>query len=161
MEDRYGKYIRLFSSLFFLVTGFIIAVIILMLLIRLFFGLLSYIPWITYIYMGFIILVPAALFIPAYVIYFRRTASHPSKFVKWLSYAVFSIAMLVWSVFLVLDIAGFFKHAYTAIGNYRSYDMIFLAANVACFFLIGVIQALTAEKETDWMERANRREEKI
>lgn len=156
MEDRFGKYIRLFSSLFFLVIGFIVGVILLMLLLRLFFGLLSYIPWVTYIYMGFIILVPAALFMPAFIIYFRRTASHPSKLVKWVSYAVFSIALLAWSVFLVMDVAVFFKHAYTTIGMYRSYDMIFLAANVACFFLIGVMQALTADKESDWMERASK-----
>ena len=156
MEDRFEKYIRLFSSLFFLVTGFIITIILLILLIRLFFGLLSYIPWITYIYMGFIILVPAALFIPAYTVYFRRTFSHPVKIVKVISYAVFTIAIGAWSVFLVMDMASFFKHAYTAIGMYKSYDMIFLASNVACFFLIGVLQALTSEKETDWMERANK-----
>ena len=156
MEDRFGKYIRLFSSLFFLVIGFIITIILLMLFIRLFFGLLSYIPWITYIYMGFIILVPAALFIPAYIVYFRRTTSHPAKIVKVISYTIFTIAIGAWSVFLVMDMVSFFKHAYTAIGMYKSYDMIFLASNVACFFLIGVLQALTTEKETDWMERAKK-----
>ncbi len=69
MEDRFGKYLRLLGSIFFLVLGFIVAVILLLLTVRLFFGLMSYIPWITYIYMIFIILVPAALFIPAYIVY--------------------------------------------------------------------------------------------
>ncbi len=156
MEDRFGKYIRLFGSIFFLVTGFITAIIILMLLTRLFFGLLSYIPWVTYIYMVLIILVPAALFIPVYIVYFRRTFSHPVKIVKGISYAVFSTAIGAWAVFLVMDMARFFKHAYTTIGMYNSYDMVFLAANVACIFIIGVLQALTTEKETDWLERANK-----
>ena len=106
--------------------------------------------------MGFIILVPAALFIPAYIVYFRRTSSHPRKIVKAVSYLVFSIAIGAWAVFLVMDMTVFFKHAYTTIGMYKSYDMVFLAANVACFFLIGVLQALTTEKEADWMERANK-----
>ena len=34
------------------------------------------------------------------------------------------------------------------------YDMVFLAAIVACFFLVGVMQAFTTAKEKDWMERS-------
>jgi len=154
MEDRFGKYLRLLGSIFFLVLGFIVAVILLLLTVRLFFGLMSYIPWITYIYMIFIILVPAALFIPAYIVYIRRTTSHPNKMVKWISYMIFTLAIATWSVFLFMDMVTFYKHAYTAIGMYKSYDMVFLAVNVASFFLVGVMQAFTTAKEKDWMERS-------
>ena len=153
MEDQFGKYLRLFGTIFFSVIGFIVMLVLLLLGIRLFFGLMSYIPWVTYVYMVFIIMVPAGLFIPAYIIYFRRTGSHPGKTIRFISYILFTVAICTWSVFLVLDMITFFRYAYNAIGMYRSYDMVFLAANVSCFFLIGVLQAFTAAKEKDWMER--------
>ena len=153
MEDQFGKYLRLFGTIFFSVIGFILALVLLLLGIKLLFGLMSYIPWFTYVYMIFIILVPAGLFIPAYIIYFRRTASHPGKTVRLVSYLLFIIAICIWTIFLVLDMITFFRYGYNAIGMYRSYDMIFLAANVACFFIVGLMQAFTTAKEKDWMER--------
>ncbi len=153
MDDQFGKYLRLFGSLFFLVIGFIFALILLLIGVRLLFGLMSYIPWFTYVYIIFILLVPSVLFITAYLIYFKRTARHPNKIVKWISYLLFSAALIAWMISLVLDIGIFYKHAYTSIGMYYSYDMIFLIANVACFFLVGVMQAFTTNKEVDWMER--------
>ena len=153
MEDRFSKYLRLFGSIFFLVIGFIVSLILLLVAVKLLFGLLSYIPWFTYAYMIFIILVPAGLFIPAYIIYFKRTATHPAKYVRWISYLIFTVAIIIWSIFLVLDMITFFKYAYASIGMYRSYDMIFLAINVASFFLVGIMQAFTTKKEQDWMER--------
>ena len=104
--------------------------------------------------MIFIILVPAGLFIPAYIVYIRRTATHPNLIVKWISYVIFTFAIATWSVFLCMDMVTFYKHAYTAIGMYKSYDMVFLAVNVASFFLVGVMQAFTTAQEKDWMERS-------
>jgi hypothetical protein len=153
MDDQFGKYLRLFGSLFFLVIGFVFALILLLIGVRLLFGLMSYIPWFTYVYIIFILLIPAALFITAYLIYFKRTAKHPNKIVKWISYFLFSAALVAWVIFLIMDIGIFYKHVYTSIGMYYSYDMIFLIANVACFFLVGVMQAFTTTKEADWMER--------
>ncbi|MEP7164053.1 MAG: hypothetical protein ABI741_05120 [Ferruginibacter sp.] len=155
MEDRLGKYIRLFGSIFFSVIGFIIAFILVLLGIKFLFGLMSYIPWFTYVYISFIILVPSALFITAFIIYFKRTATHANKVVRWLSYFLFSVALVAWMVTLFLDIRIFYKHAYDSIGMYNSYDMIFLAANVASLFLVGVMQAFTTVKEKDWMEKSN------
>jgi hypothetical protein len=153
MEDKYGKYVRLFGTLFFAMVGFIVALILLLLGVRLIFGLLSFIPWSVYIYMLFIIAVPAVLFIGIYIIYFRRTTSHNSAVVRYISYGIFSIALIFWAIFFVLDLIKFFKYAYPDIEKYRSYDMIFLSANVAAIFLIGVMQAFSSPKEKDWMER--------
>ncbi|HPH84593.1 MAG TPA: hypothetical protein PLC48_04005 [Ferruginibacter sp.] len=154
MDDQFGKYIRLFGTLFFTLIGFILSLLLLMLGLRLFFGLLSYIPWFTYIYMIFIIMVPAALFISVFIVYMRRTAFHPSRIIRYISYTLFSIALIAWAVFLFLDLKTFFTHAYVEIGKYYSYNMPFLASNVACIFLVGVMQAFTTAKEKDWMERA-------
>ena len=153
MEDRFGKFLRLFGSIFFLGIGIILAFVLVLLGIKLLFGLMSYIPWFTYVYIIFIILVPSALFIPAYIVYFKRTNAHPNKAVRWVSHFLFSAALIAWAVFLFLDIVIFYKHAYSSIGMYHSYDMIFLISNVACFFLVGVMQAFTTNKEVDWMER--------
>ncbi len=153
MEDNFGKYLRLFGSIFFLALGSLIALILVLLGIRLLFGLMSYIPWITYIYTLFILLIPATLFVAIFIIYFKRTFSHPNKVARFISYFLFSAALIAWAIYLFSDIMIFYKHAYTSIGMYHSYDMIFLASNVACIFIVGVIQAFTTAKEKDWMER--------
>jgi hypothetical protein len=154
MDDQYGKYIRLFGTLFFTLIGFIVSLLLLMLGLRLFFGLLSYIPWFTYIYMIFIIMVPSALFISVFIVYMRRTAFHPSRIIRYISYTLFSIALLAWGICLFLDLKTFFTYAYVEIGRYNSFNMLFLASNVACIFLVGIMQAFTTAKEKDWMERA-------
>ena len=154
MEDRYGKYIRLFTTLFFTMIGVLIAFVLLLLGVRLIFGLLDYIPWASYIYTLFIMAVPAVLFISIYIIYFKRTASHSSSAVRYISYSIFYIALIFWGIFFVMDIITFYKHAYTDIEKYQSYNMIFLAANVAAIFLVGVMQAFSAPKEKDWMEKS-------
>ena len=153
MEDN-GKYLRLFGTLFFSFIGFIAAFVLLMLGIRLVFGMLVYIPWVSYVYLAFILIVPAALFVSGFIIYFRRTRTHPSKTMRGISYFIFSAALLIWGYVFISDMIVFFKHGYQAIEKYKSYEMIFLAANVACFFLVGIMQAFTTEKEKDWMERS-------
>ncbi|MEO6488516.1 MAG: hypothetical protein ABIO04_01140 [Ferruginibacter sp.] len=155
MDDRFGKYLRLFGTLFFSLIGLILALILILLGIKFLFGLVSNVTWITYAYMIFILLIPAALFIACYIVYFKRTSTHPNTAVRWISYTIFSLALISWITFICLDAVTFYKHTYTAIGMYRSYDMIFLAINVAIFFIVGVIQALTTKKEVDWMDRTS------
>ncbi|MEP6711860.1 MAG: hypothetical protein ABJA37_05580 [Ferruginibacter sp.] len=158
MEDRYGKYVRLFSTLFFTMVGLIIAFILLLLGIRLIFGLLSFISWSAYIYTLLIMMVPAVLFISIFIIYFKRTVTHPSSVVRYISYAIFSVALIFWSIFLVRDVATFFKYAYTDIEKYNGYNYIFLSANVATIFIVGIMQAFSMPKEKDWMERNREKE---
>ena len=158
MEDRYGKYVRLFGTIFFAMLGFILAFILLLLGVRLIFGLLSFISWSAYVYTLFIMMVPAVLFISIFIIYFKRTSSHPSPFVRYISYSLFSIALIFWAIFFALDLITFFKHAYTDIEKYNGYNYIFLSANVATIFLVGVMQAFSAPKEKDWMERNREKE---
>ena len=153
MQQDQGKYLRLFGMLFFTFIGFIVAFVLLMLGIKLFFGLLSYIPWFTYVYMLFLLIVPASLFITAYIYYYRKTTRHPSKPVRIISYVIFCLALIVWGTLFTMDMISFFTHFYNTIGEYYTYDIFFLAGNVALFFLIGIMQAFTTEKEKDWRER--------
>lgn len=159
MEDQFGKYFRLFGTIFFTFIGFILALILLMLGIKLLFGVLSYIPWLTYLYILLIVIFPATLFTAVYIIFIRKTRKHPSAPVRWLSYIVFTVALICWAYFFGYDLYLFFKHFYTTIDKYYTYNLLFLSLNVGCIFLFGVIQALTTAKEKDWMEKAGERGE--
>lgn len=152
-NDQHGKYIRLFGTLFFTFIGFIIAVILLLLGIRLLFGVLSYIPWLSNIFTLFIICVPAALFISVFLLYFYRTKSHPSAPARIISYIFFTAALAAWLYVLLVDVILFFKSYYVAIGEYMSYDMLFLTSNVILLVITAMIQGLTLKKEEDWMEK--------
>lgn len=152
MEDN-GKYLRLFGTLFLMFIGFIVGIILILLGLKFFFGMLSYIPGIVHLFTLFIICVPAALFVSVYIIYFKRTKSHPSAPARMVSYILFILVLAAWAFFFVKDLVVFFRHLYTTVGEYMSYDLFFLSGNVFIIFLVGIIQALTAKKEVGWMER--------
>ena len=51
------------------------------------------------------------------------------------------------------DVVKFFTTQATDTDKYYSYNLLFLVCNGALIFLIGILQALTTEKEKNWMER--------
>jgi hypothetical protein len=139
--------------MFFSLLGFILLLSILFWGIRLMFGALDSMSWFSYFYMIGMLLLPSSFFIFVYVVFFKRTRSHPSKPVRLISNLLFTVAISTWLVVLVADMISFFKMASKEISNYFSYNLLFLTINIATIFLIGVIQALTAEKEKDWMDK--------
>ena len=153
MEDQFAKYLRLFGTLFLTLFGFIVAVIVVLLSLRFMFGLLSYIPWFTYVYMILILFVPAALFISVFISYFIRTRYHPSAAIRAVSYFVFSAALLTWATCFIWDMISFFKHVYTDIGKYYTYNLLLLSASVGLIFFVGIIQAFSRPEEKDWMAK--------
>lgn len=54
---------------------------------------------------------------------------------------------------MVTDLIHFFRTMATDTDKYFSYHLGFLVSNGALIFFIGILQALTTEKEKDWMER--------
>src|SRR6476620_10259316 len=142
MDDN-GKHLRLFGTIFLTLVGFIAALVLLFLGMRLLFGLLTYMPWLSYVYMLIMLSVPAAIFISVYLVYFKRTKTHPVKAVRWISQTIFIVSILVWIAAYISDLVLFFKKGSEEIGHYWSYNMIFLAIDVALIFIIGVIQAFT------------------
>lgn len=153
MDTREDKYIGLILRLIALVLGFLLVLVLFFLLMRGIFGLLKFVPWLTYLYMSGIILLPFCLFTGVYLVYWRRTKRHPSAVVKFISYGIFSAALAGWAYCLYNDAGTFFTHAYSSIDKYISYNMFILAGNVFAIFLVGIIQALTSEKEKDWLQR--------
>ncbi len=153
MYNQSGKFFRLFATIFFSVVGFVLAIGLLMLLLRLIVSSFDQIPWFTYFYMCIIILLTPCLFITVYSIFLKKTVYHPSKPVKMISYLVFTMAILSWLTVLTIDFIEFFKNGYPDIDRYYGYNLLFLFINVAIIFFSGVMQALTTEKEKDWMEK--------
>lgn len=153
MEDKFSKFLRLFGTIFFTLVGFILVFVLLMLLLRLIVGSLDYIPWFTYVYMSFFILIPSSLFLSVYFIFFKRTFKYKSKPIRFISGFLFSIGMLSWITVLTIDCIEFLKNGYSEIARYYSYNLLFLFINIGMIFFIGVMQALGAEKEKDWMEK--------
>ncbi|HSN60232.1 MAG TPA: hypothetical protein VLR49_04825 [Ferruginibacter sp.] len=157
MEDRFSKYFHLTFNLFFTFLGFILSLLVLMLGLKYMFRLLDYIPWFVYVYMLFIIIVPASLFISIFVIYLKRTVSHPSAGVRAVSNSIFVLALILWAAAFVMDMITFFKNGSREISNYYSYNIFLLTGSVATIFLIGVLQALSTVKEKDWIEKRKER----
>jgi hypothetical protein len=99
------------------------------------------------------LLLPTAVFTSVYIIFYKKTSSHPAKSVKLISKIVFITAILAWIVTMVWDVSVFFQKRYTDIDKYFSYNLLYLASNGFAIFLIGIIQALTTEKEKDWFDK--------
>jgi hypothetical protein len=153
MEDRFSKYFQLTFNLFFTFIGFIAALLLLMVGLKYIFRLLDYIPWFVYVYVIFIINVPAAFFTGVFTIYFKRTRLHPHAAARATSYTVFSIALICWIAAFFSDMVTFIKTGSREISNYYGYNIFLLVASVALIFMVGVMQALSTEKEKDWMEK--------
>jgi CBS domain containing-hemolysin-like protein len=158
MEDKFAKYLQLSNRLIITLVCFVAAVLLLLFGLRLVFGLLDSIPWFKYLFSLFIIMVPALVLITVFLIYFSRTKQHSVAWVRYLSWGLFVAALLVWGYFLVADFITFFQTTSQDIGNYHSYSRWFLAGSVALIFIVGIIQALSTEKEKDWLEKRRERE---
>ena len=156
MQQR-DRHFKLFLTLLISILGFLAALVLLFFLMRLVFGILSYMPWLTYVYSLGVLSAPAAVFIPAWIIYLRRTSDHPVQWVMVLSYIIMPSMLLLWGIFYIYDLITFFRTGSTVIMKYMSWEMVFLAANVAVIFLMGVVQALSMPVEKDWMTKARER----
>lgn len=153
MYNQSGRFLRLFGNIFFSLIGIIVLVALIMLALRLISSGFDAIPWFTYFYMCIVLLIPPTLFGTVHIIFFRKTKYHPSTWVKYISYFLFTPLLISWAVILIIDFKEFFTNHYPDIERYYAFNLLILFINVAVVFFIGVLQALTTEKEKDWMER--------
>lgn len=153
MHNQGGRFLRLFGNIFFSFLGVLLAVALVMLLLRLISTGFDAIPWFTYFYMCMILLIPPSLFGTVYFIFFKKTSLHPAAAVKYISYVLFIAGLLSWLTVLIVDFKEFFTNHYPDIDRYHGYNLLFLFIHVAVIFFTGVMQALTTEKEKDWMEK--------
>ena len=151
MEDKFIRYSKLYFLIFLL---FLSVPVIIGLVIATFYGfskLVSTAPT-DVIFELLVLSVPCAIFTSAHYIFFRRTGSHPSAAVRIISRALFVIGFCLAITFLVMDIITYFRKP-VDVGDYRSFNMWYLAGNIGGLFIIAIMQAFTTETEKDWMER--------
>ena len=152
MEDKFLKYTKLYILLFLM---FLSVPVLIALLIGTFYGLSKIISSspVDILFQLLVISMPAAVFCTAYTIFFKRTGKHPLASVRIISKTLFTIGFVSSLVFLILDIISFFRHRGGDITDLRCFDMVFLALNIGGLFLIALLQALTTEKEKDWLQK--------
>ncbi len=152
MEDRFSKYSKLYLLIFLL---FLCVPVLLGLIVAAFYGISklvsSTVADITF-GLGVVSLAPA-IFMSVYFIFFKRTKKHPVKAIKIISQILFVAGFLLSLTVLVFDMIFFFTKFNTDITGYYGLGLTFLAGNVAMLFLIAIVQALTTNKEVDWMDR--------
>ena len=152
MEDRFTKYSKLYILIFLL---FLCVPVLLGLIIVTFYGVSKIISSsITDIIFGLgIVSLTPAIFLSVYYIFFKRTKNHPVPIVRIISKIIFVTGFIAAIIVLVYDMRSFFTKYSTDIASYLGYSLAFAAGNVAVLFLIAIVQALTTNKEVDWMDR--------
>jgi hypothetical protein len=152
MEDRFTKYSKLYILIFLL---FLCVPVLLGLIIAAFYGISKIISsTIADISFGLgVVSLAPAVFMSVYFIFFKRTKKHPVKTVRLISYILFITGFITSLVVLVFDMISFFTKFNTDITGYHGLSLAYLAGNVAMLFLIAIAQALTTNKEVDWMDR--------
>ena len=152
-EATFEKYLQLLGLLLLTAIGLTVAFILLLVGFRGLFGVFNTLPWIAFIYRSLLLIVPFAVFVPVYIIFFRRTAGHPVAAIRLISRIIFLAAILSWGYALVSDLLAFGGKSSMTMEGYLSFDLFFLAGHVACVFFTGILQALSMPKEPDWMDR--------
>ena len=152
MDDRFIKYSKLYALIFLL---FLTVPVMLGLLIAAFYGISKLVSSsVADIIFGLgIVTLAPALFAAVYVIFFKRTKSHPVAWVRIISSILFIVGIGISIIVLVTDMITFFTRFNTDIGGYYGLGLGYLAANVGMLFLIAIIQAFTTKKEVDWIDR--------
>lgn len=152
MDNRFTKYSKLYVIIFLL---FLSVPVILALLVAFFWGLSKIVSSnVADIVFGLgLITIAPAIFSTAYLIFFKRTATHPVASVRTISKIIFVAGIAISIIVLIADMVSFFTKYATDISAYRCYSLPFLAGNIATLFLIAIMQAFTTKKEVDWMDR--------
>jgi hypothetical protein len=152
MEDRFTKYSKLYILIFLL---FLSVPVLLGLVIVVFYGISKLVSSsVADIIFGLgVVSLAPALFMSVNFIFFKRTKNHPSETVRLISRLLFITGFICSLVVLVLDMRSFFTRFNTDITGYHGFSLTYLAGNVAVLFGIAIMQALTTNKEVDWMDR--------
>lgn len=156
MEDKFLKYSRLYVLVFLLFLSIPVTI---GLLVAFFYGfskLISLGPA-DLVFQLLVISLPASVLGAVYLIFFRRTARHPSAVVRIVSRLLFVVGLASCVFFLVKDIIAFFRQPSYDISDYSCFSIAFMAGNIATLFLVAILQAFTTEKEKDWREKSRER----
>lgn len=157
MDDRFTKYSKLYLLIFLMS---LCVPVVIGLFVALMYGFFSLVPVkpASMVYELLIISLAPSVFAAVYYIFFKRTKKHPAAVVRGISYIMFGIGFCSCIVVLALDYKSFFNNAIFGAGGYYSFAILFLAGNIASLFLIALLQALTTNKEEDWVEKRKKKQ---
>ncbi len=114
---------------------------------------LNALPFFQRAFVFFILSLPAFILLFVWLVFFKRIKHHHSKTVRFISYII-TIAALLFSLFFYgRDVLRLFQTWNDTVTDYFVYGRLFLILNIAMLFVTATLQALTAAKEKDWMER--------
>lgn len=139
--------------------GALAFIFLVMVILRFLMGAMDQIPWMLYAYMSVMLMLPVVLFNTVFLIFFKRSATHSKKWVKWFSRIVFVCASIIWLGIFIWDFRYFIQTGYGDINRYAAYSLTTLVPTVFFIFFMGILQALTLQPELDWMERRRLKEE--
>ncbi len=107
-----------------------------------------------------ILAIPTIIFLFAYIVFALRTKkNHPKAAIRAISYVLFTLAIAYCIYGFSISVITYLKKgASMGINEYHTYTIYYLAGNITLLFIIGIIQALSMDKEEDWMERKKRLE---
>lgn len=153
MDDNLSKYLSIAIRVFALVAGFLVVAVAAMFLLRYLAAAYDSLPWAVTIFMAFMLMVPAAIFVTAHVTFLFRTKAHSSIVARGVSYFFLVLLLLAWIAVLGVDYFKFFTGFSIDIKHYYSFNVFFLVLNGAIIFMLAIIQALTVDKEKHWLEK--------
>jgi hypothetical protein len=148
-----NKYIDLMIAILLSIAGFFLLLTILFFALRYFVAGLNMIPGVLKGFSFCILSLPAFILFSVFAIYIRRNKLHPSPIVRGLSYVLLGAGLLAIPAVYGVDVYQFFKTGKTDVTEYYVYSRYFIVSGISLLFIIATIQALTTEKEVDWMAR--------
>jgi hypothetical protein len=151
--NRNINILSLFGTWLLAFTVFVVTMFLLFLIMRFIFVPVFETRWFELLFYIAIISAPFVLFEFVYIVFFRRNKKHPAAWVKIISGILFIAGMAFCLYVYILDFISFFNKEYYSITEFKSFDLRFLCINIFGLFAIAILQALTTEKEKDWMER--------
>jgi hypothetical protein len=160
-EDSFAKFLKIAALS---IAGFIglagLIVLLFYVVGKYVLGYMGSYAWFDYLLIILLLGIPSFVFLIGYPVFFMRTRMHRFALVRGISYLLFSVGILSCIGFFSWDIYELFKmkdsvFAYKlhTVSSYHSYSELFIGSNVACFFLVGLLQAFSNPKEKSWMEK--------
>ncbi len=148
-----NNYIELTIAIFLSVLAFFLLLIVIYFILKYFIAGVNMIPGVLNAFTFSILSLPAFILFSVYAIFFRRTRLHTSAVVRMISWGLLGLALAAIAIVYTMDCITFFSTGNPEVTDYHCYSRYFMVPGISLLFGIATLQALSTEKEKDWMER--------
>ncbi|MFZ4058702.1 MAG: hypothetical protein ACOYKE_11225 [Ferruginibacter sp.] len=151
--DNFEKYSRLMMLVVGAILGFLLLIVVLFLLLRLFSSAVFLVPGIDLFLQYVITLFPFLLFYGAFFLIRNSNQTNVSAIAKGISKSLSSIGYIACTIALLLASAVFFKFKWEWLVDYEAYSQYALILLLVLVFFSAISLASGSAKEKDWKER--------